>query len=70
MEIRTLKRRAKTAVVGMGYTLQEWTATREGWVFGFVKRRGSYYGCIAFESTGMISVEILKRKEYKTFSTE
>jgi hypothetical protein len=70
MGTKTLKRKAEKAIVDMGYALQEWTATREGWVFGFVKRRGSYYGCIAFESTGMISVEILKRKEYKTFSTD
>jgi hypothetical protein len=68
MDKKQLKSKAEKAIGEMGYALQEWTATREGWIFGFVKRRGSYYGCIAFESTGMISVEILKRKEYKTFS--
>jgi len=69
MDKRKLQRKANEALTGMGYTLQEWTAFREGWVFGFVKKKGNYYGCIAFESTGMISIKILKRKEYKTFNT-
>lgn len=65
---RKLQQQAKESLIKMGYKVREWTAYREGWLFGFVQKDQSNYGCIAFLSTGMISIEILQQKEYKTFN--
>lgn len=68
MDSRKFKKEAKKCIAKMGYKTVEWKASCCDWAFGFVRDGKMCYGCIAFASTGAITVEILQQKEYKTFN--
>lgn len=68
MTIKQLKQNAERGLIKMGYTLIEWSASREDWTFGFVKKDNKYYGCISYASSAKITIEILNRIKYKTIN--
>lgn len=68
MDGTKFKQEAKKRIIEMGYTLMEWRASCGDWAFGFVRDKAGCYGCIAFSSTGAITIEILQQKEHKTFN--
>jgi len=68
MDAKEFKKEAKKRISAMGYKLMEWRASCGDWAFGFVRDNNGCYGCIAFGSTGAITIEILQQKEHKTFN--